>query len=518
MAQTILVSPTILCSRCRLTFTPEPTNQPVSSDIIRSHRPPTDSEIYQTKSLLEQDGFELIRYDEELYRIRGVLAKLEGERNALCKRIEERGSWLAPVRRLPAEILEDILDFAKSGSQYSLSIKQNTFESGVHILSQVCWFWRHTTMSRPTWWNRLFVDISHLSDGIVDLLNACLEYSSDDELSIYIEDSGKDRWHAIRDHGTDTYEEHLGKAGLRAFQALFDHASRIRDLVVDVPLDILAGHKVSKLYQRPGFNFPVLRSLAYLDEMDDIVDLDYWLSRPISAPMLAELIVSEVSRQSESWYRGFATFPFHQLFTLKVLNVYYCPLLTTTFLPRCTQLQRLSIGLLSNVQNISNGHILEIASLRHLTVTASMTGGTNTFFNSVKLPALGTFSFQPDNRSSTFEWPSAAFLGMIQRSDAALKAIYIDCSRATFSNVDGNQFFGLLKRCPDLGTLHIRVWNSDTLIALFQRLAHLGVRFSKLKDIDIETSDSSGESQQAIMKRTILGELLRVIVPQELRD
>ncbi|KAK7034752.1 Protein-lysine N-methyltransferase efm5 [Paramarasmius palmivorus] len=111
-----IITSTVLCNNCQYRFKSR-CNSSLAPDILRSHRPPSITEASQTKSFLEQDELELEleRYDVELGRIRSIAEELETERKLLWRRIQERRSWLAPIRRLPTEVLEKILYLVREG-------------------------------------------------------------------------------------------------------------------------------------------------------------------------------------------------------------------------------------------------------------------------------------------------------------------------------------------------------------------------------------------------------------------
>ncbi|KAK7044058.1 hypothetical protein VNI00_007773 [Paramarasmius palmivorus] len=503
-------------------FTPNSVNQPIQGDIIRSYRPPTDIEASHTRSFIELEQLELERYDTEISRTRKVLEKLEQERKLLQQRLEERRSWLAPIRRLPPEVLENIFCFAQSGYSYSLRIEGKEFQSTVYAISQVCLHWRCIVVTQPKWWNRISVDVYQFGENLLPQLEQYLEFSGQSELEVHIEDSQSYSWYHRDPEGCETFTEHLGTAdGIHAFDILLRHARRFQDLSVDIPTAVFDDARdIDKLPEFPikFVAFPLLHSFTFTGETDD---LDFWFfDLKMHTPILNELIIFDSSGRSWcAWHtRGSVTLPYRQLRQLTISQVQSCTVLLVDILPRCHEVERLELDFSrkSSLEPV-RWDMVELANVQHLSLSYDNPTGYEYFLRAIKLPALESFALEPDSESYIeLRWPCCHFLDMVRRSAADMEDIDIDYPNAKLLDKNGSGLFMLMRLCPNLGALHIRVRNSDTLLASFQKLADFGTRFPGLTDVVIETLDTTSRTEEGRTNRKRLRELLGRITPHKL--
>ncbi|PBK90144.1 hypothetical protein ARMGADRAFT_969384, partial [Armillaria gallica] len=122
------------------------------SGILRATRPFLDTDrdrILQNIEVLEQ---QLSVYDALLNRIDEVSVRLEiqSHRNAVHKSMAAYSSTLAPIRRLPSDILR-----AHSKSNSASGPEVLDFSQGPWKLSHVCGAWRDIVLSYPQLWSRI---------------------------------------------------------------------------------------------------------------------------------------------------------------------------------------------------------------------------------------------------------------------------------------------------------------------------------------------------------------------------
>ncbi|THU76326.1 hypothetical protein K435DRAFT_166129 [Dendrothele bispora CBS 962.96] len=141
-----------LCSRCGAKFdVQESFYTPLTSEKLRAGYVPSELEAAQIPYIVQHLREDLDRY-EEIAGLREVLYELK-ERRAEIKRhlVEERG-LLAPIRKLPVEVLAIIFNFYCS-STYALSINvthpSRTILPATLDLAQTCSRWRKIVMSQP---------------------------------------------------------------------------------------------------------------------------------------------------------------------------------------------------------------------------------------------------------------------------------------------------------------------------------------------------------------------------------
>ncbi|KAK7044056.1 hypothetical protein VNI00_007771 [Paramarasmius palmivorus] len=266
MVQAASFSPTVLCSNCNHTFTPRPVGSPIANDIIRSQRSPSAVEAFQTKALVEKDERELQRYDAELTRIRSLLKKLGNERIFIAQRLEQGRSWLAPIRKVPGEVLERILFLAQE-DEYSVKAQGDESRSTILALSQVCWYWRHIVTARAAWWCNIHLDICQLGKSALPVLEIHVKYSGDCKLSLSVVDSRKQERDFNSTIGScGSYLKHLGKRGPRTLHRLLSqNTHRISYLKLDFCMVLF-----DELWQLGSLKgtFVNLRSLTIAEPFD----------------------------------------------------------------------------------------------------------------------------------------------------------------------------------------------------------------------------------------------------------
>ncbi|KAK7026133.1 hypothetical protein VNI00_015708 [Paramarasmius palmivorus] len=146
---------------------------PVPTSILRSNCAPSQTDVTQTNAILQEEQQELQRYDEEIRRSRLVLESLEAERDLLDRKMQERRSWLAPIRRLSKEVLGKIfaVTVGLSESDFSLAIgydygddeSDDEYSSSVQApalaLSQVSSHWRNVACEQRSIWSSIHLEL-----------------------------------------------------------------------------------------------------------------------------------------------------------------------------------------------------------------------------------------------------------------------------------------------------------------------------------------------------------------------
>ncbi|KIK62067.1 hypothetical protein GYMLUDRAFT_103238, partial [Collybiopsis luxurians FD-317 M1] len=130
------------------------------------------------------------------------LQKLKSTRDGFKRSIDLTQSLLAPIRRLPEDILVEIFSLYVQGSgtqhgskerTYSLTVSRDLYIfSPSFTLSGVCSFWRKVVFSRPTFWTSFSLNLRALrafegGPKVTTILSECLLRSANTPLSLYIE-------------------------------------------------------------------------------------------------------------------------------------------------------------------------------------------------------------------------------------------------------------------------------------------------------------------------------------------
>ncbi|KAK7058487.1 hypothetical protein VNI00_002121 [Paramarasmius palmivorus] len=210
-----------LCQKCQTSCLDNmpPQHGPRSVDIIqalRSNVLPSPMELSQMQALERAERSELEQVEETIMNVRDTLKELENRKDTLRQEIQFRGSWLAPIRRLPTEVLKEIFTHVCSGSgsqherkfKYSLDISSEVERdycpfcvsevcghSEVQILrkitvttplslSQVCAHWRSVTIGTPSLWASLRLDAKRMDKGHASLVDLYLQRSAQYPLKI----------------------------------------------------------------------------------------------------------------------------------------------------------------------------------------------------------------------------------------------------------------------------------------------------------------------------------------------
>ncbi|PBK63704.1 hypothetical protein ARMSODRAFT_843448, partial [Armillaria solidipes] len=113
---------------------------------------PSASDVHQIKESLSAIEKEVQRYDDELFRLYTLVAQRESEQRELKLNAEKCRSILAPVRRLPNEMLSEIFaQCCKQGDEDVNCISETRTLSAMSI-SLVCSRWRSLAVSTKSLW------------------------------------------------------------------------------------------------------------------------------------------------------------------------------------------------------------------------------------------------------------------------------------------------------------------------------------------------------------------------------
>ncbi|KAK6967082.1 hypothetical protein R3P38DRAFT_2672117 [Favolaschia claudopus] len=206
-----------------------------------------------------QDSFVLWHKDEfSIDKKPRHIAMLIRERDVLRKSIANCRNILAPIRRLPVELISKILRLVRA---------QSTEESSPWILAHINSQWRACAIQDASLWSKIVIGTDYYRQNFkqnfpVQILMLQLKLSRCTPLHIHF------KWGCI------------GKTDARHFWVLFNtvvpHCSRWEHLTLDGPFDPLTTNPLTSLHLlRP--HFPLLHRLEfYADET--------WLHYP--APLL----------------------------------------------------------------------------------------------------------------------------------------------------------------------------------------------------------------------------------------
>ncbi|KAK7051631.1 hypothetical protein VNI00_004610 [Paramarasmius palmivorus] len=249
-------------------------------------------DIARTIDILEEEEYELQRHEDEIQRYRLVVEKLEAERDRLRRRIEERRSWMAPIRRLPVEILQQIFIKVCTSGYTSLSIDHEDHVSAPALtLSRVSAYWRNVSCGQRALWSSVSLALDKMTKDLRPLLNFYLTNAADHPLKIHIydpDDSQETLPNATVAEMLADLVEDLGEYSFWMIDFLTSHFAKCEELSLDIPPVVLASNT------RAQVSFPLLHTL-HLDRNEPTRDengvlVNSWMWNAIRvAPVLREL-------------------------------------------------------------------------------------------------------------------------------------------------------------------------------------------------------------------------------------
>ncbi|KAF9000852.1 hypothetical protein BDQ17DRAFT_1426880 [Cyathus striatus] len=134
---------------------------------LRSNNIPTDSERTPIINLISQVESHVILLDEEIKKYQHV-ASLQSQRDALHQFATFQRSLLAPIRKLPEELLTKILLMCRDSGYKCTSIYEYCTHSPpppalIQRLARVSYYWRSVILSTPSMWTNILVNSLHLA-------------------------------------------------------------------------------------------------------------------------------------------------------------------------------------------------------------------------------------------------------------------------------------------------------------------------------------------------------------------
>ncbi|ESK85876.1 hypothetical protein Moror_2332 [Moniliophthora roreri MCA 2997] len=453
----------ILCTSCGNKLVPESIwYPPVPATSLRSNHTPSRTEIARNSAILEAEEHDLRRYDEEIERLRLAVEKLEGARDGLFRKMEARRSWMAPIRRLPIEILERVFIDVCRMSEYSLRIHftehggntTTTVDATTLWISHVSNHWRNIACANQYLWSSLSLDLHDMTEDPQPLLELYLGNAAEHPLKMRICYPGDDTYvvYAME----QVLAELDGYRLSSILRTMTTHFPRCEELYINMPPRFLA----SILRERTTFpllrTFFVDRNEPKYDEEGNLVNRHFW-DAIHEAPLLREAHLDSVW----PWY-GLDYFPWERLTSLEVDYIdeyddFFHILL------HCHFLQSLTIYALG--QHFRDLPAIDPVMLPHLqefglTSNSALSDSIHCILASMILPSLvSIFLETPPPWVYLFErefiWNFRYIYDMIQRSSSSMTKLTLNRISNSIVNEPFETFSDVLKACPCLEYLHV---------------------------------------------------------------
>ncbi|KAJ7168566.1 hypothetical protein C8R46DRAFT_237003 [Mycena filopes] len=414
---------------------------PAPAEFIRSNHLPPDSVIARAhrEMAVAETGIALV--EEKMAHLKQVLEQLQLREQGLREFVAEHRRIVAPIRRLPTELLAEILSYAVSSDS---TPDWDPTTNSEWVLAQVSRAWRAVLTSMPQIWSHIIIsDPSSTQTKNVDFKAA---------LSLQLERSA----HAPL---TIRFSFTLSSAQrISVLEALFSAKDRWQD--VDIHLDETEFRPFS-----PATTFPMLRKLG-LSVNSSWHECDFTTVFQ-ATPSLQEL---HFNGRTDLWFSSgnpqttvssILTFPLAQLTQLD-LSHFECDLshLLAVFevASNIVELRIDHCGIRADVQGSNPKTLPNLVSLEVIE-------STEIFVLHVDTPALQrlAFTFSDDD----FEMP-ASLVTFMQRTGNSLDHLTLRNARA------GESILNLLSFAPQITTLSLEVDSTCTINGHFVELLSCG--------------------------------------------
>lgn len=124
--------------------------------LLSTNYVPSKDELNEIHKLLEDPVDQLVRLDAEIARLQNIIGELSLKRNQLHTDIVRHGNLIAPLRRIPEELLQEI--FLRC-----LPVDHNAVMScheAPLLLGRVCSQWRSVSISTPRLWSGIHIVVT----------------------------------------------------------------------------------------------------------------------------------------------------------------------------------------------------------------------------------------------------------------------------------------------------------------------------------------------------------------------
>ncbi|KAE9404443.1 hypothetical protein BT96DRAFT_1072042 [Gymnopus androsaceus JB14] len=111
---------------------------------------PNDASFLRTR--ISEEEVLVETFESQMDELRSQISELTLQKDAKLVEIASLQNVLAPVRRVPLEILTEIFDLVTKGPQWEIV-------SHLFILSSVCVAWRKAAHAIPRLWSTLHIDM-----------------------------------------------------------------------------------------------------------------------------------------------------------------------------------------------------------------------------------------------------------------------------------------------------------------------------------------------------------------------
>jgi hypothetical protein len=125
--------------------------------LLNTNEPPEDPERIFTDSVISNTETRLVWLDDEIPKLREKLKQLEYERVSLLRYVSCNKAVLAPLRRMPPEVLGEIFSWTLPTIADALNASRFDMAQSPWLLNQISSRWRAVSLSIPSLWSRVVI-------------------------------------------------------------------------------------------------------------------------------------------------------------------------------------------------------------------------------------------------------------------------------------------------------------------------------------------------------------------------
>ncbi|KAL0563785.1 hypothetical protein V5O48_018276, partial [Marasmius crinis-equi] len=447
--------PTTLCEQCGYTFDPDYTLSPVPSELCRSDRVPTCTEINEILKFIDEEKVLVQQYDRWIAKFRLITKKFTSQKALVKDAIARRRSATSALRRFPVELLGYIFDLAcasppntKSGDPgRSLSVNNRTIDSPTLNLSQVCSRWRALVIGSPRLWASIAVNMGmqfdHDPGSVVKLY---LERSKGCTLDLRL--YGRLSSSGISPEGLET---HLGPSRLAILRALLNEAHRCRYFSISNVSTFLA---LVPETREP--HFPFLERFVREETGNPFhyLPADHWFVRGIreSAPALYHCATPFTSSV-------IPCFPWERLSSLDLV-VFMDPDLPDNLhqhLSTLSRLQSLTLHFAEWQEERQVGIAVVLPNLQFLSASSVDSHHLVDLFDALSAPSLKRLEVLNAGPHTGIPL-DPALVGMLRRSSCTILDLSLTMNAF---EMQGSLLLSIAEACPELSALGIDIRRLD---------------------------------------------------------
>ncbi|KAK7439799.1 hypothetical protein VKT23_017374 [Stygiomarasmius scandens] len=448
------------CSHCgnrEVVVTPGPLQPAELSEQLRSLHGVIFSNSQRNK-VLEY----IAECDRDVQEIDVTIAALKEKRNSLKNKTFTYRSLVAPIRRLPPELLSRIfvLYCSKQGNRFSLREGKSSpasnsiaaLERPTFVLNMVCHGWREVALSVPRIWSNFNLvldtyswapreDTGYVCTKIQNALQTYLELSRNAPLTI--------SFSCLRPSGFDVASQQ------EIMKQLIQHSDRWQFLTLSLDYPQETEYPQDKCFEgcwSSLVRLPSLKSFELTAGKVSELKLDNLFRVLAHASNLDSfhLVASDISVSSSST----DNLPWNRMTSLcvgRVLRIANLPMLKMCINLTALTLQFIQIrGSDSNDSNVS---LITLPCLQSLTIKLQI-GTIHVPFvvpslTSLTLEEMGgqfDYNFQMGGQSdSNFQWPIDHLVSLLSRSKCVLTSLHLECT-----SLQDEQVLALLEVVPSL--------------------------------------------------------------------